>query len=48
MSAADVAVLAGCAAAGVVFFSLLVVAMLPLSNWPAKTTRRGDVEPGHL
>ena len=48
MSAADFAILAGCAAAGLVFFVLLMVSMLPLSNWPAKTVRRGDVEPGHL
>ena len=48
MSAAAVAIIAGLAAAGLVFFSLLVVAMMPLSNWPAKQARRGDVEPGHL
>lgn len=50
MSAAEAAVLVGIAAAGLVFFSLLVVAMLPLSNWPAKQARarRGDVEPGKL
>jgi hypothetical protein len=48
VSAAAFAVIAGCAAAGLVFFVLLAVAMLPLSNWPAKTARRGDTEPGKL
>ena len=48
MSAADSAILAGRAAAGLVFFSLLAVSMLPPSGWSAKMARRGDVEPGPL
>ena len=48
MSASEAAILAGIAAAGLVFFSMLVVSMRPLSNWPAKQARRGDVEPGRL
>jgi hypothetical protein len=48
VSAAAFAIIAGLAAAGLVFFLLVVVSMQPLSNWPAKTARRGDVEPGRL
>jgi len=48
MSLTAAAILAGIAAACLVFFSLVVVSMQPLSNWPSKQARRGDVEPGKL
>jgi len=48
MSLPAAAIIAGLAAASLVFFSLVVVSMQPLSNWPAKLARRGDVEPGKL
>lgn len=48
MSAADFAILAGIAATCLSFFLMLVVSMQPLGSWPAKTARRGDVEPGKL